>query len=98
VQIFGVHREPSGPAVGHGEEDADGEKTAGEEDEHAQQKGRANGGVALGHMLPAPDDPGEGLVNGAGAQAQQRSAQGGLMLGTISDVLGAEEIGQHEHQ
>src|ERR1035438_2302939 len=49
-------------------------------------------------MLPAPLGPGEGLIDRASAQAQERRTQGRLILKPVGDVLGAEEVGNDQHQ
>ena len=54
-------------------------KASSQEHQHAQQERRADGGILIGQMLPPPFDPGEGLINRAGAQAEQRRTEGGLI-------------------
>src|SRR5580658_8580661 len=49
-------------------------------------------------MLPAPFGPGEGLIDRTSAQAQERRTKGRLILEPVGDVLGAEEVGNDQHQ
>src|ERR1035441_3395820 len=49
-------------------------------------------------MLPAPFGPGEGLIDCASAQAQEGRTKGRLILEPVGDVLGAEEVGNDQHQ